>query len=68
MQNPSFFKLGTEQKQQVLRYAELAFKTKHDAKDEASLTEMEKIQGELGFNPVEIIAMAQEKLTAPDAE
>ncbi|MEI6346182.1 MAG: hypothetical protein WCO79_03030 [bacterium] len=64
----SYSTLSKKQRAQVLRYAELAFKTKHDAKDEAMLHEMKLLQVSLGFSPTDIIAMAQEKLTSPDAE
>lgn len=62
MQNLSFFKLSLERKRQILRFAELAFKTQHDAKPDL-LLEMEEIQKALGFTPTQILVMAQEKIT-----
>lgn len=64
----SYTTLNQKQKGQVLRYAELAFKTKHDAKNEEALAEMERLQAELCFSPADILTMAQEKLTSPEAE
>jgi|GEM_PF-3416479 len=61
MQNPSFFSLNLEQKKQILRYAELAFKSQHEVKHEW-LNEMEQIQKALDFTPTQILAMAQEKI------
>lgn len=66
MQNPSFFKLSPEQKRQVLRYAELAFKSQREVKAEW-VDEMEQLQQKLAFSPAQILAMAQEKIAeAPE--
>lgn len=65
MKSASFFRLNLDQKRQVLRYAELAFK-KQNTPSSAGSEEMTALEKSLGFSRDQILAMAKEKI-APEA-